>query len=104
MISVLSVRSAATLESSSAKNEARSIGELVEVVSTQVNSSGSFIWLYNYGWVDAPVTSVYVHGSRVAWASCGTITHGSSCVVALPPGTRGMVTAVLGDKTLAVDL
>ncbi len=104
VISVLSVRSAATLESDSAKNEARSIGELVEVVSTQVNSSGSYIWLYNYGWVDALVTSVYVQGARVAWASCGTIMHGSSCVVVLPPGTRGLVTAVLGEKSIAVAL
>jgi hypothetical protein len=101
-ISVLSVRSAATLESSSAKNEARNLGELVEVVSTQVNRSGSYIWLYNYGWVDTKITSVYVHGARVVWASCETILQGALCVVTLAAGTEGLVTLVLGDKSIAV--
>jgi hypothetical protein len=103
-ISVLSVRSAATLESSSAQEAARNVGMLVKVVSTQTNGTGSFIWLFNYGWVDTGVTSMYANGARETGASCRTIQRGSLCVLTLPAGSGGTVTIVLGDKSIAVAL
>ena len=104
VISVLSVRGAASLVSGSANDEARSIGELVEVVSTRTNSSGSYIWLYNYGWVDSEVSSVLLNGLGVAWTHSGALTHGSIYAITLPAEMKGIVTVVLRDKSLAVAL
>ena len=103
-VSIVSVRGAASLVSGTANNEARSIGELVEVVLTQANSSGSYIWLFNYGWADSQITAVYLDGVRVAWTSCGAIVHGFLCAIVLPVGTKGTVTALLGDRSLEVVL
>ena len=103
-VSIVSVRGAASLVSGTANKEARSIGQLVEVVLTQVNSSGSYIWLFNYGWVDSQITAVYLNGVKVPWNSCGTIVHGFLCTIALPVGTKGTVTAILGDRSLEVVL
>ena len=46
-----SVRSSGSLLSSSSQAAAREDGLLLALVSVQSNSSGSYAWVYDYGWV-----------------------------------------------------
>lgn len=103
-VAVLSLRSAAGLVEGSASQQAQSIGELVAVLSSERNSTGSYIWLFNYGWAGAPINSVYANGAPTGWTSCGVVASGALCTVVLPAGTSGTITIVLGGKSIAVDV
>ncbi len=67
-----SIRSSGNFLSSGSQNAARDYGLLLSLVSVQSNSSGSFAWVYNYGWVQGTVSAAYLNGGLVEWSStCG---------------------------------
>ena len=97
VIAMASVRSATSLVTDSAQKEARQAGVLVSVVTSQANATGSFIWLYNYGWQAAPIQGVYSDGLELDWRSpCSSVGPGQLCALALTPGPPGVVTILLG--------
>ena len=100
-----SINGAAAMVGGSAQQEARDAGLLVSVVGSQSNSTGTYIWLLDYGWESAPVASVFLDAGPVAWSTnCATDWSGSLCVVVLPPGSAGPATLVLGGKSLEISL
>ena len=104
-LALSSINGAANMVGGSAQQEAREAGVLLEVVGSQTNSSGTFVWLLDYGWESAPVATVLVDSRAVAWStSCVGDWSGGLCVVRLPPGVTGPTTILLGGKSLEVSL
>lgn len=97
-----SLRGSGSLLSSSSQGAARDYGVLLALVSVQSNSSGTFAWVYDYGWVGGTLSAAYVDGGLVKWSSScgGAVQPGHVCAVSVPPGQRGQVTLVFGAKTL----
>src|SRR5439155_26329909 len=58
-LSFVSVKAGASMLTAGAEGEARAAGELVGVVATQSNDTGSYVWLFNYWWDDAAISSSY---------------------------------------------
>jgi hypothetical protein len=100
-IALASVRGAGNLLSADSQAAARNYGLQLALVAVQSNSTGSYAWIFDYGWEQGSLTSVYVNGGSTQWAStCTPLRPESMCSVALPPSSHGQVTAVFGTKTL----
>jgi hypothetical protein len=97
-----SVRSSGSLLSSSSQGAAREDGLLLALVSVQSNSSGSYAWVYDYGWVQGSLSAAYLDGGLVKWSSsCAAVLQpGSMCAVSFPPSVHGEVSIVFGAKSL----
>jgi hypothetical protein len=97
-----SIRSSGGLLSSSSQGAAREYGVLLALVSVQSNSSGSFAWVYDYGWVQGAVSGAYLDGGAVKWtSSCGGMVQpGKMCAISIPEGDHGEVSLVFGAKSL----
>jgi len=97
-----SVRSSGSLLSSSSQGAAREDGLLLALVSVQSNSSGSYAWVYDYGWVQGALSAAYLDGGLVKWStSCaGILQPGKVCAVSLPPDVHGKVSIIFGTKSL----
>jgi len=102
VVALGSVRSSGSLLSSSSQGAAREDGLLLALVSVQSNSSGSYAWVYNYGWVQGAITAAYLNGGLVKWSSScvGVLAPGKVCAVAIPAGEHGEVSMVFGAKSL----
>ena len=100
-LSFVSVKAGASMLTAGAEGEAVAAGQLVGVVATQSNVTGSYLWLFNYGWEEAAITRSY---GRTAYpfSSCGLISQRSMCVLSFPPGTRGEVTLLVGANSIEV--
>jgi hypothetical protein len=104
-LTLSSISGAASMVGGSAQEEARDAGLLVNVVGSQSNSSGTYVWLLDYGWTSATVGSVLVDTQPVPWSTtCHGDWSGTLCSVELPPGTSGLTTIVLGGKSLEVSV
>lgn len=100
-VALSSVRGAGDLLSSDSQSAARGYGFLLALVSVQSNSTGSYAWVFDYGWEQASVTGVYLNGGTTQWTStCAPLKPGSICTIVLSPGSHGQVTAVFGAKSL----
>lgn len=100
-VALSSVRGAGDLLSSDSQSAARDYGFLLALVSVQSNSTGSYAWVFDYGWEQASVTGVYMNGGTTQWTStCAPLKPGSICTIVLSPGSHGEVTAVFGAKSL----
>ncbi len=100
-IALLSIHGAATQVETSAQRQQAQIGILLEVVGTQTNSSGTFVWVCDYGWASAPVQSVTFGAQAVTWSTtCEGNWEGSMCVVTLPPLPNGSVNLLIGGRTV----
>lgn len=96
-IALLSIHNAASLVSGAGQQQQREVGLLVSVVGTQSNSSGTYLWIYDYGWVSAPVQTVLVGAKQTRWSTtCEGDWTRSLCEVILPEATDGQVTLVIG--------
>lgn len=102
LVALGSLKSSGALLSSSSNGAARDYGLLLAVVSVQSNSSGSFAWVYNYGWARGVVSGAYLDGGAVSWSSScgGVLGPGALCVLSIPPGQHGEVSVVFGSKSL----
>ncbi len=102
VVALGSVRSSGGLLSSSSQGAARDYGLLLALVSVQSNSSGSFAWIYNYGWVQGTVSAAFLNGGMVNWSSsCGGVLRpGNFCAIEVPAGNHGEVSIVFGAKSL----
>jgi hypothetical protein len=106
VISLGSLRSANALLLSGSQGAASADGVLLSVVSTQENASGSYVWLFNYGWTTAHLTQVYLDGGQApGWtSSCAVLQPEGLCDVRLPPGGHGSVTIAFGARTVSLSL
>ena len=97
-----SIRSSGNLLSLSSQAAATQAGVLVAVVSVQSNSTGTYAWIYDYGWVQGTLSAAYIDGGTVKWSStCGGVLRpGGLCAVYLPSGEHGQVNMVIGTKSL----
>jgi len=97
-----SVRSSGSLLASSSQGAAREDGLLVSLVSVRSNSSGSYAWVYNYGWVQGTITAAFLNGGKVKWASncAGVLQPGRLCAISVPAGEHGEVSIIFGTKSL----
>ena len=97
-----SIRSSGSLLSLSSQGAASQYGLLVAVVSVQSNSTGTFAWVYDYGWVQGAITAAYLNGGLVRWtSSCGGVVHpGALCAISLASGEHGQVSMLFGTKSL----
>jgi len=97
-----SVRSSGGLLSSSSQGAASEDGLLLALVSVQSNSSGSYAWVYDYGWVQGALSAAYLNGGLVKWvSSCSGVLHpGQVCAISVPAGLHGEVSIVFGTKSL----
>jgi len=104
-VALLSIHSAASLLAKSGDEEQRLAGVQVAVVGTQSNSTGAYVWLYDYGWSSAAIQAAYLNGGSAQWAtSCnGDWTH-SLCVVTLPPLAKGEVTIMVGGDSIVASV
>jgi hypothetical protein len=101
-VALLSIRNGAGLVQAADSKRASQAGVLVEVVASQSNGSGTFVWLFNYGWVGAPISGVYMDGRGVGWSSnCSTADPGRLCVLVLPPGSTGEMDVVMDGVSVA---
>jgi len=101
-VAVFSIRDASSLIQDSNRAAQRDVGVLVSVLGVQRNGTGTFVWLYDYGWASEPVKAVYVSGDTVAWtSSCGSSWSGSMCLVFTPSTRSGVVTVVIGGFSIA---
>jgi hypothetical protein len=104
-LALSSINGAANMVGGSAQVDAREAGLLLEVVGSQANSSGTFVWLLDYGWESSPVASVLVNAQTTAWTTtCNGDWSGKLCVVTLPPGAAGTTTILLGGESLEISL
>ena len=101
-VALVSVRSSGNLLSSSSQGAAREDGLLVALVSVQSNSSGSYAWVYDYGWERGTLSAAYLDGGLVKWSSsCAAVLQPESmCAVSFPPSVHGEVSIVFGAKSL----
>jgi hypothetical protein len=101
-----SIRSSGTLLSLTSDGAAKDYGLLLALVSVQSNSSGSFVWVYNYGWVQGTLSAAYLDGGLARWSSscAGVIQPGRLCAISLPTGTHGEVSVVFGTKSLGFSI
>jgi len=97
-----SVRSSGWLLSSSSQGAAREDGLLLALVSVQSNSSGSYAWVYDYGWVQGALSAAYLNGGLLKWgSSCsGVLQPGKVCAISVAAGVHGEVSIVFGTKSL----
>jgi len=97
-VALVSVRTSGSLLSSSYQED----GLLLALVSVQSNSSGSFAWVYDYGWVQGTLSAAYLDGGLVKWSSsCGGVLQpGDVCAISVPPGVHGEVSIIFGTKSL----
>ncbi len=102
VVALGSVRSSGSLLSSSSQGAAREDGLLLALVSVQTNSSGSYAWVYDYGWVQGTLSAAYLNGGLVKWSSsCGGVLRpGTLCAISIPTGAHGEVSIVFGTKSL----
>lgn len=100
-LSFVSVKAGASMLTAGAEGEALAAGQLVGVVATQSNITGSYVWLFNYGWEGAAISKTYGQ-TAPPLASCGLISLNSMCVLSFPAGTRGEVTLLVGANTIEV--
>jgi hypothetical protein len=102
VVALGSVRSSGSLLSLSSQGAAREYGVLPALVSVQANSSGTYAWVYNYGWVQGTLSGAYLNGGSVAWSSscAGVLQPGRACAISVPAGVHGEVSIVLGTKSL----
>lgn len=105
-ISLGSLRSANGVLLSGSQNAASDAGVLLTIVGEQSNATGTYVWLFNYGWVPGHLTAVYVDGGAASgWASdCSTLKPQGMCSVKLAAGTKGSVTIDLGDRTVSLSV
>lgn len=106
LVSLGSLRSANAVLLSGSQNAASSAGVLITVVASQGNSSGTYIWLFNYGWVEGRLTSVYVDGGLASgWTStCSSLPPKQLCQIDLAPNTHGAVTVDFGTRTVSLSV
>ena len=102
VVALGSVRSSGSLLSSSSHGAARGYGLLLALVSVQSNSSGSYAWVYDYGWEQGTLSAAYLNGGLVKWASscAGVLQPGKVCAISVPAGEHGEVSIVFGTKSL----
>lgn len=101
-VAVFSIRDASSLIQDSNRAAQRDVGVLVSVLAVQRNGTGTFMWLYDYGWASEPIKAVYVAGQAVPWtSSCGGSWSGSLCLVFTPSTQRGELTVVIGGFSIA---
>lgn len=102
MVALASVRSSGGLLSASSQGAARNEGLLLSLVAVQSNSSGSYAWVYDYGWVQGAVSAAYLNGGLVKWSSscAGIVQPGKVCAISVPAGETGEVSVVFGAKSL----
>lgn len=100
-IALLSIHNAASLVSEGGQQQQREVGLLVTMVGTQENSSGTYLWLYDFGWLSAPIQAVLVGAKQTHWSTtCEGDWTGSLCAVILPEATSGQVTVVIGGVSI----
>ena len=106
VISLGSLRNANGVLLTGSQNAASADGVLLTVVSTQENSSGTYVWLFNYGWSPAHLSGVYVQGGQVnGWtSSCTLLQPKEMCDVRLPAGAHGSVSIVFGTRTVTLTI
>ena len=97
-----SVRSSGSLLSLSSQGAARENGLLLALVSVQSNATGSYAWVYNYGWVQGTLSAAYLNGGIVRWWStcAGVLQPGRLCAIAVPAEAHGAVSIIFGTKSL----
>ena len=102
VVALSSVRSSGSLLSSGSQGAANEDGLLLSLVSVQSNSTGSYAWIFDYGWVPGTISSAYLNGGLVAWSSScsGVVQPGRLCAVSLAAGEHGEVSVVFGAKSL----
>jgi len=101
-VAVMSIRDASNLVQGSSQEQQREAGILVSLVTAQSNSSGTYLWLYDYGWVSQPVKDVYVQGESVGWTStCGSDWAGRICTISIVPPEKGTVTVIISGISIA---
>lgn len=104
-LSLASVKSAALLIAGGATSQAVGAGQLIRVVATQSNSSGTYLWVFDYGWQDAALISIFADGQRTQVKStCDVLRQSEICVISLPVGTFGLVTLMIGERDIEVAL
>jgi hypothetical protein len=102
VVAALSIHDASGLIQGSSQAEQRDVGVLVSVLTTQTNRTGTYVWLYDYGWVSEPVKAVYADGQTVAWSTtCGSDWSGGLCVIDVGPPVSGELTIVIGGISIA---
>ncbi len=106
IVALGSVRSSGNLLALTSQDAARDYGLLVALVSVQSNASGSYAWVYNYGWVQGTLSAAYLNGGLVRWSSTcsGVLQPGKLCAISVPTGTHGQVVMVFGTKSLGFSL
>lgn len=102
VVALGSIRSSGNLLSLNSRAAATQSGLLLEVISVQSNSSGTYAWVYDYGWEQGALSSAYFNGGLVQWSSnCGGVVRpGALCAVSIPAGYHGQVSMVFGTKSL----
>ena len=106
ILSMGSIRSADGLLLSGSQSAANDAGVLLTVVSTQSNSSGTYVWFFDYGWTPARLSSVYLDGGLISgWTtSCSPLPVREMCSLALPAETHGAVSVLFGSRSVALTL
>jgi hypothetical protein len=102
VVALGSVRSSGSLLSLNSQGAAREYGLLLALVSVQSNSSGTYAWVYDYGWVQGALSGAYLNGGLVKWSSscAGVVQPGRVCAISVPAGAHGEVSLTFGTKSL----
>ena len=102
VVALGSVRSSGSLLSLGSQGAAREYGLLLALVSVQSNSTGTYAWVYNYGWVQGTLSGAYLNGGLVRFSSscAGVVQPGKVCAISVPAGARGQVSITFGTKSL----
>lgn len=102
VVALGSVRSSGSFLSLTSQGAAKEYGLMLALVSVQSNSSGSYAWVYDYGWAQGTLSAAYLNGGLVKWTStcAGVLKPGTLCAFSVPFGTHGQVSMVFGTKSL----
>lgn len=105
-LSLGSLRSADSLLVSGSENAANGAGVLLTVVSTQANLTGSYVWVFDYGWNPTRLDGVYLNGGALTtWSStCSPLLAKQMCWLVLAPDTHGSVSLLFGSNTVSLTL
>ncbi len=104
-LTLTSIKGATSLITGGAASQALGAGQLIRLVATQSNSSGTYLWVFDYGWEDARLSSTIADGQTVQVNStCSVLRQGEICAISLPAGSVGLITLLIGERSIEVAL
>jgi hypothetical protein len=100
-VAMVSIHAASELVTGANAARARQEGILLESLGTQTNSTGTYLWVFNYGWESPSVKAVYADGVPVSWSTpCDVLAPRTICPFVITARAGANVSIIAGGVVL----